>query len=147
MTTLIFEGKTLQVIAEDTAKATEFAVPYEDGRDKEDVDKCKKTPCLTLVKDRGIYLMTGNNKSSLKKDSQGSFPASYAKGYDPREDWGDDLDRCRRAVGGSDFAMQLTLAPKWIKTLAENPCQLKLDVIKLEHGVKIPKVQLVVCSI
>lgn len=146
ITTLTFEDKNLQVIAEDTSEATEFKVPYEWAYDdKEEAEERKKVSGLTLVKDCGIYLMSGRNKSPLKKDSTGSLPVSYAKGYDPRQDCdaGYFVSKVQRAVGGSDFAMKLELEPKWIKELAEKHCQLKVDVVRsYDWGIDILKIMI-----
>ena len=135
ITTLIFEGKNLRVIAADTAQATDYKVPYGFLCADEDMDELKKVPGLTLVKDGGIYLMSGRDKSPLKKNSIGRLPVSYAKGYElSLATYG----LCRHAVGGSDFAMKLELPLKWIKILAEKRCQLKVDVVQNGYGWPVP---------
>ena len=55
-------------------------------------------PTLMLVKDSGIYLMTGARMKNVPND--GSH-ICYAKGYDPTNE--DVYDKCANAVGGDDF--------------------------------------------
>ena len=59
-------------------------------------------PGLILVKDDGIYLMSnGGGEKSLN--------VAYASGYNPKVD-GDVWDKCRDAVGGDDFALDIPAA-------------------------------------
>tara|TARA_R100000781_G_scaffold52571_1_gene34467 strand:- start:526 stop:966 length:441 start_codon:yes stop_codon:yes gene_type:complete len=125
MTTLIFEGKDIKAIAKDTLDAEEWELPYESLYEDEDEVKQKKAiPSFTLVKDEGIYLMSGNTKSKLYK--KGKNRVCYAKGYDPKVE--DVWDKCRYAVGGDDFAEKLEVKEAWIALLSEKDCALKVEV-------------------
>ena len=125
MTTLIFEGKDLKAIAKDTLNADEWELPYESLYEDEDEVKQKKAiPSFTLVKDDGIYLMSGNAKTKLYK--KGKNRVCYAKGYDPKEE--DVWEKCRYAVGGDDFAEKLEVKETWIALLSEKECALKVVV-------------------
>ena len=125
MTTLIFEGKDLKAIAKDTLNADEWELPYESlYEDEDDVKQKKAIPSFTLVKDDGIYLMSGNAKTKLYK--KGKNRVCYAKGYDPKEE--DVWEKCRYAVGGDDFAEKLKVKYEWIALLSEKECALKVEV-------------------
>ena len=125
MTTLIFKGEDLKAIAKDTLSATEWELPYESLYEDEDEVKQKKAiPSFTLVKDDGIYLMSGNTKTKLYKNGRNRI--CYAEGYNPTEE--DVWDKCRYAVGGDDFAEKLEVAEAWIYLLAEKECALKVEV-------------------
>ena len=125
MTTLIFEGKDLKAIAKDTLNADEWELPYESlYEDEDEVKREKAIPSFTLVKDDGIYLMSGNAKTKLYK--KGKNRVCYAKGYDPKEE--DVWEKCRYAVGGDDFAEKLEVKETWIALLSEKECALKVEV-------------------
>ncbi len=125
MTTLIFEGESMKAIAKDTLNADEWELPYESlYEDEDEVKQQKAIPSFTLVKDDGIYLMSGNTKTKLYK--KGKNRVCYAKGYDPREE--DVWDKCRYAVGGDDFAEKLEVKYEWIAILSEFDCALKVKV-------------------
>ena len=125
MTTLIFEGKDLKAIAKDTLNADEWELPYESLYEDEDEVKQKKAiPSFTLVKDDGIYLMSGNAKTKLYK--KGKNRICYAKGYNPTKE--DVWEKCRYAVGGDDFAEKLKVKYEWIALLSEKECALKVEV-------------------
>ncbi|MYE82130.1 MAG: DUF3085 domain-containing protein [Gammaproteobacteria bacterium] len=63
-------------------------------------------PCLWLVKDEGIYLMSpGVHPEPEPGDRPARAPVAYASGFDPtRDDRMAVWDRARDAVGGDDFA-------------------------------------------
>ena len=71
-------------------------------------------PCLWLVKDEGIYLMSpGIHPDAAPVDRSARPPVAYASGFDPTRD--DRLavwDRARDAVGGDDFAEAVPL--EWV---------------------------------
>jgi len=71
-------------------------------------------PCLWLVKDEGIYLMSpGIQPETDSTQCAPRPPVSYACGFDPTRD--DRLavwDRARDAVGGDDFAEPVPL--EWV---------------------------------
>ena len=126
MTTLIFEGKDLKAIAKDTLNADEWELPYESlYEDEDEVKREKAIPSFTLVKDDGIYLMSGNTKTKLYK--KGKNRICYAKGYNPTKE--DVWEKCRYAVGGDDFAEKLVVNLDWIKILSVMPSgTLKVEV-------------------
>jgi len=125
MTTLIFEGKDLKAIAKDTLNADEWELPYESlYEDEDEVKREKAIPSFTLVKDDGIYLMSGNTKTKLYK--KGKNRICYAKGYNPTKE--DVWEKCRYAVGGDDFAEKLKVKYEWIALLSEKECALKVEV-------------------
>jgi len=127
MTTLIFKGEDLKAIAKDTMNAKEWELPYESlYEDKDEVKQQKAIPSFTLVKDSGIYLMSGNTKSKLYSKKNGNR-VCYAEGYNPKEE--DVWDKCRYAVGGDDFAEKLVVNLDWIKILSVMPSgTLKVEV-------------------
>ena len=71
-------------------------------------------PCLWLVKDEGIYLMSpGIHPDAATEERAARPPVAYASGFDPTRDhrmavW----DRARDAVGGDDFAEAVPL--EWV---------------------------------
>ena len=88
-TNLIFVGDELKEIAQVTLKKRKFSVPYEDFLLKEghitqeEYDKGKKTPCFTLVKDDGIYVMSGAAHDKELWDAKAKkYKVAYAKGFD-----------------------------------------------------------------
>lgn len=71
-------------------------------------------PCLWLVKDEGIYLMSpGIHPEPASDDRPERAPVAYASGFDPtRDDRMAVWDRARDAVGGDDFAEAVPL--EWV---------------------------------
>ena len=63
-------------------------------------------PCLWLVKDEGIYLLSPGFHPDAEADGRTPRPpVAYASGFDPtRDDRMAVWDRARDAVGGDDFA-------------------------------------------
>ena len=67
-------------------------------------------PCLWLVKDEGIYLMSPGIHPDAGRTRA---PVSYATGFDPtRDDRMAVWDRARNAVGGDDFSEEIPI--DWI---------------------------------
>ena len=71
-------------------------------------------PCLWLVKDEGIYLMSpGIHPDAEPQQRPARAPVAYASGFDPtRDDRMAVWDRARDAVGGDDFAEAVPL--EWV---------------------------------
>ena len=71
-------------------------------------------PCLWLVKDEGIYLMSpGIHRDADPGGRSVRPPVAYASGFDPvRDDRMAVWDRARDAVGGDDFAEAIPL--EWV---------------------------------
>ena len=77
-TNLIFMGDELKEIAKVTLKKRKFRVPYQDFMlehghiTQEEYDEGQRTPCFTLVKDHGIYVMSGaaNDKELWNKEEK-----------------------------------------------------------------------------
>jgi len=70
-------------------------------------------PCLWLVKDEGIYLMSPGIHPDSGADRSTRAPVAYASGFDPtRDDRMAVWDRARDAVGGDDFAETVPL--EWV---------------------------------
>ena len=70
-------------------------------------------PCLWLVKDEGVYLMSPGIDPDAKRTQRTPAPVSYASGFDPtRDDRMAVWDRARDAVGGDDFAEDIPL--EWV---------------------------------
>ncbi|MYE83070.1 MAG: DUF3085 domain-containing protein [Gammaproteobacteria bacterium] len=70
-------------------------------------------PCLWLVKDEGIYLMSPGIHPDSEADRSTRAPVAYASGFDPtRDDRMAVWDRARDAVGGDDFAEAVPL--EWV---------------------------------
>ena len=93
-TKLTFKGEGLKTLASHTLKTTFFRKPY--------TKETTKEKGVWLVKDEGIYLMKGFDRSKEE------MPIIYAKGFDPYKDQ-DVWDKSRHAVGGDDFAEFLEL--------------------------------------
>jgi hypothetical protein len=71
----------------------------------EDVDVSKIQPYVSLVKDAGIYIMSGS-KNVLSGSNQGTLHhVVYAEGYGQKADY----DAIREAAGGDDFSESLPL--------------------------------------
>ena len=92
-TNLIFMGDELKQIAQVTLKKRKFHVPYQDFMlehghiTKEEYELGQKTPCFTLVKDHGIYVMSGAaNDKELWDAKAKKFKVAYAKGFDPDQE-------------------------------------------------------------
>ena len=122
-TNLIFVGDELKEIAQVTLKKRKFSVPYEDFLLKEghitqeEYDKGKKTPCFTLVKDDGIYVMSGaSNDRELWNKEEKKFLVSYAKGFDLDQE---DLWEKTYAVSGDDFAETVPLTKTQLLNIAK----------------------------
>lgn len=93
MTRLTFDKVAVRLLVEHAIAAPKHGMGY--GHEG------PTAPCLILVKDDGIYLMSNGEPCLPGQDSVNH--AVYAKGYNPKTD-GDVWDKCRDAVGGDDFA-------------------------------------------
>jgi hypothetical protein len=92
-------------LAVDAATATEHRTRWEPGPTLDhpgyDVDA---GPCLMLVRDDGVYLMSTNENAP--KDAEDHVPVCYASGFDPRSgDWRSTWDST--GLPGDDFAEYL----------------------------------------
>ena len=122
-TNLIFVGDELKEIAQVTLKKRKFSVPYEDFLLKEghitqeEYDKGKKTPCFTLVKDDGIYVMSGAAHDKELWDAKAKkYKVAYAKGFDLDQE---DLWEKTYAVSGDDFAETVPLTKTQLLNIAK----------------------------
>ena len=122
-TNLIFMGDELKEIARVTLKKRKFHVPYQDFMlehghiTKEEYELGQKTPCFTLVKDHGIYVMSGAaNDKELWNAKEKKFTVAYAKGFDPDQE---DLWDKTYAVSGDDFAESVPLTKTQMLNIAK----------------------------
>ena len=131
-TNLLFMGDELKKIAEVTLRKRKFHVPYDDFMLKEghitqeEYDKGKRTPCFTLVKDDGIYVMSGaSNDKELWNKEEKRFLVSYAKGYDLGQE---NLWDKTYAVSADDFAEAVPLTKTQLLNIAKGqPLRIKLS--------------------
>ncbi len=95
-------------------------------------------PCLWLVKDEGIYLMSPGIDPDAERTERTRAPVSYASGFDPtRNDRMAVWDRARDAVGGDDFAEDVPL--EWVDAaLAARSPQFVLSFGPDEIGLLLP---------
>lgn len=128
---LLFVGDELKQIAQVTLKKRKFHVPYADFMLKEghitqeEYDEGQRTPCFTLVKDHGIYVMSGaaNDKELWNKEEK-KFTVAYAKGFDPDQK---DLWDKTYAVSGDDFAEAVPLTKAQLLNIAKGqPLRIKM---------------------
>ena len=113
MSKLTFKSSEgLKTLASHTLKTTFFRKPYTKENTKE--------KGVWFVKDQGIYLMKGFDRSKEE------MPIVYAKGFDPYKDK-DVWDKSYIAVGGDDFAEFLELSIAQLHKL-EKGHDLELEV-------------------
>ena len=96
-------------------------------------------PCLWLVKDEGIYLMSpGVHPDVASTEPAPRPPVCHAVGFDPtRDDRMAVWDRARDAVGGDDFAEAVPLA--WVEAaLAARSPEVALEVGTDSIGLLLP---------
>ena len=95
-------------------------------------------PCLWLVKDEGVYLMSPGIDPDAERTERTRAPVAYASGFDPTRD--DRLavwDRARDGVGGDDFAEDIPL--EWVDAaLAARSPQFTLSFGPDEIGLLLP---------
>lgn len=135
-TSLLFMGDELKQIAQTTLRKRKFSVPYENLMLKEgfitqeEYDKGKRTPSLTLVKDHGIYVMSGaTNDKELWDAKAKKFIVSYAKGYDPDQE---DLWDKTYVVSADDFAESVPLTKTQLYNIAKGqPLGIRLTPTEL----------------
>jgi len=116
-------GDELKQIAQVTLRKRKFRVPHadfmlEEGHiTQEEYDEGQRTPCFTLVKDHGIYVMSGaaNDKELWNKEEK-KFTVAYAKGFDPDQE---DLWDKTYAVSGDDFAEAVPLTKMQLLNIAK----------------------------
>jgi hypothetical protein len=104
-------SKTLSSIAKHTLEANTYSNPYGLYPEMESLIH------LDLVKDSGIYLMSGSSKN-YKKGKGGGSTVSYAVGYNPVTN-PDCWDDARLAVGGDDFAEPIGLEKEQLQRIAD----------------------------
>ena len=76
-------------------------------------EEFRAPPCLWLVKDEGIYLMSPGFDPDAPRRPGERAPLAYAVGFDPkRQDRLDVWERARDAVGGDDFSDEIPL--EWV---------------------------------
>ena len=136
-TNLLFVGDELKEIAKVTLKKRKFRVPYQDFMlehghiTQEEYDKGQRTPCFTLVKDHGIYVMSGaaNDKELWNKEEK-KFTVAYAKGFDPDQE---DLWDKTYAVSGDDFAEAVPLTKMQLLNIAKGqPLRIKISPTEIQ---------------
>lgn len=136
-TNLLFVGDELKEIAQVTLRKRKFRVPYadfmlEEGHiTQEEYDEGQRTPCFTLVKDHGIYVMSGaaNDKELWNKEEK-KFKVAYAKGFDPDQE---DLWDKTYAVSGDDFAEAVPLTKMQLLNIAKGqPLRIRISPTEIE---------------
>lgn len=96
MTKLTFKNsKTLRGIVQHTLDADKYSNPYSAYPEMETILH------IDLVKDSGIYIMSGASENYKSGKGEGSS-VSYAVGYNPKTNQ-DCYEDSRIAVGGDDF--------------------------------------------
>tara|TARA_Y100000114_G_scaffold102700_1_gene95827 strand:+ start:559 stop:966 length:408 start_codon:yes stop_codon:yes gene_type:complete len=109
MTTLTFKSKEFSRMME-FMRNHDRAIP--NGKGGEPTKKFG----LHLVKDDGIYLMSGTFESDKLNDK--SCHVIYAQGFSPKTK--DVWEKCRDAVGSDDFAEWIPLNKEMVETLEKN---------------------------
>ena len=136
-TNLLFVGDELKEIAKVTLKKRKFRVPYADFMlehghiTQEEYDEGQRTPCFTLVKDHGIYVMSGaaNDKELWNKEEK-KFKVAYAKGFDPDQE---DLWDKTYAVSGDDFAEAVPLTKTQLLNIAKGqPLRIRMTPTEIQ---------------
>tara|TARA_B100000035_G_scaffold314765_1_gene332158 strand:- start:2332 stop:2760 length:429 start_codon:yes stop_codon:yes gene_type:complete len=136
-TNLLFVGDELKEIAKVTLKKRKFHVPYQDFMlehghiTQEEYDEGQRTPCFTLVKDHGIYVMSGAaNDKELWNKEQKKFTVAYAKGFDPDQE---DLWDKTYAVSGDDFAEAIPLTKTQLLNIAKGqPLRIRMSPTEIQ---------------
>ena len=136
-TNLLFMGDELKQIAQVTIKKRKFHVPYADLMLKEgyitqkEYDEGQRTPCFTLVKDHGIYVMSGAaNDKELWNKKEKKFTVAYAKGFDPDQE---DLWDKTYAVSGDDFAEAVPLTKTQLLNIAKGqPLRIRMTPTEIQ---------------
>jgi Protein of unknown function (DUF3085) len=92
-------------LAQDAATATDRRTRWEPGPTPDHSGvQVDAGPCLMLVRDDGVYLMS-TNKAALT-DADGRLPVCYARGFDPRSgDWRSAWNST--GLAGDDFVEYL----------------------------------------
>jgi len=103
-------SKTLAAIAKHTLEATKYSNPYSLYPEMESILH------LDLVKDDGIYIMSGSNTNYKEGKGAGSTVV-YAFGFNPKTNNECD-DDSRRAVGGDDFVEPIEITKDQLQRVA-----------------------------
>jgi hypothetical protein len=112
----------LHQIVEYTQGETEFRVPYGG------TDEVNGEPCLWLVHDQGLYLMSGAAEQLRSPD--GKHSVVYAKGCNPYTD-SNYWDFSRLLVGGDDFVDRIPLE-SFVKAIKLGAEAIELEVTATE---------------
>ena len=123
MTRLLFDMEQVAGLARHSREAPERRMTMAQRAEIYGEDRCAvqqpgeeplAPPCLWLVKDEGIYLMSpGIHPDAGSGDRPARAPVAYASGFDPtRDDRMAVWERARLAVGGDDFAEAVPL--EWV---------------------------------
>ena len=123
MTRLLFDMEQVAGLARHSRAAPERRMTMGQRAEIYGEDRCATQrpgeerlapPCLWLVKDAGVYLMSpGIHPEARPGDRSARAPVAYAVGFDPtRDDRMAVWDRARDAVGGDDFAEAVPL--EWV---------------------------------
>ena len=128
MTTLFFDMEQVAGLARHVREAPERRMTMGQRAKIYGEDRCAvpqpgeqrlAPPCLWLVKDEGIYLMSPGIDPDAEP-GQRRPPVSYASGFDPtRDDRMAVWDRARDAVGGDDFAEEIPI--DWVDAALAAP--------------------------
>ena len=120
MTNLFFDMEQVAGLARHAREAPERRMTMGQRAEIYGEDRCDvpqpgeqrlAPPCLWLVKDEGIYLMSpGVFPDADPAQQPPRPPVSYARGFDPtRDDRMAVWDRARDAVGGDDFSEEIPI--------------------------------------
>ena len=99
---------------------------------KKNMTKVKRTPCFTLVKDHGIYVMSGAAHDKELWDAKAKkFKVAYAKGFDPDQE---DLWEKTYAVSGDDFAESVLLTKTQLLNIAKGkPLRIRITPKRIAY--------------
>jgi len=137
MTRLYFDMEQVAGLARHSREAPERRMTMGQRAEIYGAERCavpqpgeerRAPPCLWLVKDEGIYLMSpGIHRGTESGDRPVRPPVAYASGFDPtRDDRMAVWDRAHAAVGGDDFAEAVPV--EWVDAaLAARAPEFALD--------------------
>ncbi|MYE02253.1 MAG: DUF3085 domain-containing protein [Alphaproteobacteria bacterium] len=147
MTRLLFDMEQVAGLARHSRAAPERRMTMGQRAEIYGEDRCATQqpgeerlapPCLWLVKDEGIYLMSPGIHPEPHGDRSARAPVAYASGFDPtRDDRMAVWDRARDAVGGDDFAEAVPL--EWVDAaLAARSPEFALEFVPDSIGLLLP---------
>lgn len=119
----------LQSIAQHTLDADKLSNPYGAYPGME------KTLHLDLVKDHGVYLMSGNDKNFNLNKEVGGSSVVYALGCNPELD-SDWYEECRE-LGGDDFVEPIQLSSNALQKLVFGFHDLSVGISETEIEVSL----------